>query len=332
MANAVTSITAMEGRQDELMIKPFKNDPMVTALGMDLRLQKQIHYVYFNSQLDKITLKKTDCGWQFQGGAAITRKALTPTEVSAAIEQCYEPFLETIFAGNLPAGYQRGELSPEIVDFLMSIYMDAFKRDVLRQVFLGDTSSGDADYSPIDGVYKRLLAGVAAVDGTVDYGAVSDIDINQTNIETTLNGIYESQSRLLRAMPDQAKKFWVTGTVYDAWRRKIQTATGNQTVGQTDYYVNGIQRVAYNNVELVPLRFVDDYLNIDFLTGSPAAPTNPNRIILTVPTNHMLVLDQAAFANARMWYENKDDKFYATASAFIGYQYGYGELNVIAGF
>ena len=329
MADAITSVPVGQGAE-EFILKPFYEDPSITQLGMDVKVVKKIMKLYFNTQLDDITYKKESCGWNYSGGAAITPKTVQQIELAAAIEQCYQEFLDTYFADGLPAGAARGELSPEIQDLLLQLFNDAFKRDVLRFLFLGDTALVSSKYNAMDGVYKKLAADV----NIVNAGTITDTDLQLANIEATMYNIYNSQPDILRSIPDENKVFWVTGSVYDAWKRYLQINTGNQIVIQRDGVIQGIANsdVRYQNIPLVPLRFVDRLLAADFTSGSPAVVDNPHRVILTDPTNHHLALDKSSFGDARTWYSNDDDKFRVAGSALIAYEYGYSELQVIAGF
>lgn len=333
MANLITSVSTKGSSEYELFIKPFLEDPIISSLPMTFKMAKLglPRDVYFNTQLDKVARGKTTCGWDFVGGAAFTKKPLTPIEIGFAVEQCYTVFANTIFADGLPDGYQRGELSQEIRAIMMDLLNDAINRDLLSILLLGDTAVSESTdyYSLMDGFYKKL----SALDGTVyDAGTVTDTELLPANIEATMYKVFNAQSPRLRQVPANRKKFIVTGSVYDAWNRYIQIGT-NSTGAIVDRtsILNGVAASTYQGIELVPLRIVDERL-----TGDPALITSPladeNRIVLTMPENHFVGMDGEAFSNINMWYENKDDKFYATASALLAYEYGYDDLNVIAGF
>lgn len=328
MANAITSVAAGEAAE-EFFLKPFQDDPAVTAIGLEVKVSKKMLKLYFNTQLDKITKKKTGCGYDFVGGAEISSKTLTPVEEAAAIEQCYTVFMDTYFADGLPAGIARGELSPEVQDILLQLFNNAFNRDMLTKLFLSDTGLTDDYYNDFDGVYVKLAA-----DADIpSYGAITDSDLEPDNIEETMYGIYNLQTRLMRGMPNESKKFWVTGTVYDAWLRYIQLKTANNVVIQRDGITMGVTNANYyNGSEIVPIRIVDERLAADFTSGSPATIDNPHRIIYTIPSNHVLLFDKASFGDARVWYSQDDDKFYVAGSALIAYEYKYSELQVIGGF
>jgi len=326
MADVFTTVATFEGTNEDLFLKPFYQDPAITDLGFDIIVGNNTRLLYFNTQLDKITKEKADCGWDYEGGAEVNKKPVTPVEFAAAVEQCYKPFMETFFAAGLPAGHRRGELSPDLDDILMQLHADVFKRDMVRKLFLSDTNLGDAFYNSIDGVYAKLAASTSP-----NVGALTATDFSDQNILDTMFGIYEEQDDLLRSYEDSQKRLLVTGNIYDAWKKYLQTNTGNSTVKQSDFITSGISDVRFNNIPLVPLRFVDRALKSDFTTSN--VTENPYRVILTLPqVNHKLVLDKNSFGDAKAWYENKDDKYYMVGSAMMAYEYGYDELNVIGGF
>lgn len=328
MENAITSVPA-GAAAEEFFIKPFQEDPDITQLGMSVQVSTKTNKLYFNSQLDKITKKKTGCGWDYVGGANMSSKTMTPIELAAAIEQCYTVFMDTYFSDGLPAGAARGELSPEIQVILLDLFNNAYKRDVLTKLFLGDTALSDDYYNELNGVYKKL-----STDANVpSIGEITDEMLEPENIEATFYSVYDKQKRLLRSLPNSSKKFWVTGKVYDAFIRFVQLKTQTSAgVMQRESIIEGFSDGRYNGIEIVPIRIVDERLELDFTEGSPALPENPNRIILTQPDNHVLKLDKASFGDARMWYSQDDDKFRIAGSSTIAYEYKYSELNVIGGF
>ena len=332
MANVINSVALQAKPEFELYLKPLLDDPQINQLPFDIIVGKyQGQELYFNTQLDKITTKKVTCGWTFSGSSAFTKKTITPVELQASVEACYDVLKETIFAKGLPDGWKRGELSPEILNFLAEERAYAFNRDMLSFTFLGDTVSSTPYYTPLDGVYKKLRAGANATDGTVDVGAVTASDLNATNLFDTFNSIYNSQSRFLKQLPKNRKAWIVTEAVYDLIVAYIYKST-QTTAGllQRESILAGLDITEFLGIPLYVAKIVDERLEADFVDSSGVI--NPYRIILTDPTNHKLMLDGTGFLDELAWYEKKDDTYYLAGSSLLAYEYGYGELNVIAGF
>lgn len=327
--NAINTVPMGEAAE-ELFIQPLLQDPILTELGIDIKTISKDWRMYFLPQLDNITYKKTTCGWDFQDGVDVTDKDVTPVQLAAAIKQCYQVFMNTYFADKLPYGADIGSLGPEVQGILLDLFNEAFKNDLLRILFLGDTANASPLYSPMNGIYKQL-----SIDANIpNYGQLTANDFTLANVEATMYGIYQLQSERLWNLPDDQKKFWVTGNVYDAWRRYQQVGNGTQVVLNASALTGNAPSttVYYQGIELVPLRFVDRYLNRDFTSGSPAVVTDPYRVILTAPMNHRIGLDANAFDNARAWYSQDDDEYKIVASTRLAYTYGWSDMQVIAGF
>lgn len=333
MANAITALPANGSIPYEVFWKPLLENPKINALPFDIITGKIGKELYFDSEFTSTPSIKATCGWDYKAGTPITKKALNPIELDFSFKQCYTDFLKSIFGDNLPDGWRKGELTPEIVDRIVTKQSNAFNTNLLYTLFLSDGGSSTPFLAGIDGVFSKLLAGVAANDGTVDAGAIADSDLTLANIEATMYGIYTSQSQLMKGFDNSQKAFIVTQTVYEAWARFLQVGNGSAFLfANPDALKNGVSGVSYQGIPLVNASYIDQGIALYDTTGSPASTVNPNRVILTVPTNHKIMIDGSGFEMVEPWYERKDDLVYSPASAMVDYQYGYGELNVIAGF
>lgn len=334
MANVIASVETTSSTEWELFLKPLLDDPQIQNLPFDFLVGKFLSRdLYFNTQLDKISYKKVLCGWTFSGSTSFTKKTITPVEIAAAVEQCYTPLIETIFAGNLPDGWERGTLSAEVIDFMLTQRNYAFNRDLLTILFLGDEANGNTYYAIKDGIYKKLAAGALAGDGTVDAGALTATNLNTTNFFTTMKAVYDARTRFMKSM-DKSRLRWIwTDSVYDAYLAYLYVSTQtNAGIIQRESIESGLEAAQFMGIPIVRVPIVDERLEADFTSGSPLATEDPYRVILTDPTNHKVLMDGSGLTKVNAWYENKDDKYYIAGSALLEYEYGYGELNVIAGF
>lgn len=334
MANLITTVPEITTESNELFLKPLINDPLVTQLPFTFIFGNMPRSHFYNTNVDKIMRAITTCAPVFSGSAEISKKVLTPIEIQANVKQCYDTFYNKFWGGKLKPGVAIGELTPEITDFMQTQQNYGFNRDLLSLLFLGDEnlSESDAYYSLMDGIYTKLKAGASAVDGTVDVGAVTASDLNATNFFATMNEIYLAQTRLLRGVSKTDKRWIWTEAVYDLYTTYLETSTqGTAGVKQTEYVVNGVDAMTFKGIPIVVVPIVDERLETDF-TDNSGLPTDPYRIILTAPSEHTVYLDQNSFLTNRLWYSNDDNEVKLTGRAAIAYEYGYGELNVIAGF
>lgn len=333
MANAVTSLPENGSIPYEMFWKPLLNDPKINALPFDVLSGKIGKELYFDAEFTSAPSIKATCGWDYKAGTGITKKALNPVELDFSFEQCYTVFLKSIFGDTLPDGWKKGELTPEIVDRIVTKQSNAFNTNLLYALFLSSSTNSTPWLAGIDGVYAKLLEGVVDGDGTVDVGAISDSDLSLANIEGTLYGIYTAQSNLLKTFDNGQKAFIVTQTVYEAWTRFLQVGNGSAFVlNNADAIKNGVTGITYQGIPMINANYVDRGLALYGTAGSPPSVTQPNRVILTVPSNHHIMIDGSGFESIEPFYDRKDDLVYSPASAMIDYQYGYGDLNVIAGF
>jgi hypothetical protein len=332
MANAVTALPDNGSIPYEIFWKPLLNDPKINALPFSLHSGKIGKELYFDSEFTANPTLKTICGWDYKTGTPITKKALDPWELDFSFKQCYTDFLKSIFGDNLPDGWRKGELSPEIVDRIVEKQINAFNTKMLMALFFSDTASSTPFLTGGNGVFKKLLAGATAVDGTVNAGAISDSDLSLANIEGTLYDIYTAQSQLMKSFDNNQKAFIVTQTVYEAWARFLQIGNGSAFQYQNpDTIRNGVTGISYQGIPLINANYLDRGIALYDTTGSPAVPNEPNRVILTIPANHHIMIDGSGFEMVEPFYDRKDDLVYSPASAMVDYQYAYGELNVIAG-
>lgn len=324
----------------ELFIQPFLDDPLITDLPFNFINTKFINRkMYFASDLDGASYKKTACGWNFEGGVGFTEKDLIPVEVARAIEQCYTPLINTIFANGLPDGWKRGTLGPEVMNYMQEQLAHAFNVDLLKILFLGDDALADNPYKIKDGIYKRLKEGATAGDGTVDAGVtLNPTTLNNDNFDNTMVSIYDQMpSRMKRiARRTKSELVWIwTDAVYARYeafvRAKTQTNAG---VIQREGIVSGLTLNEYMGIPIVVVPIVDDSLTADFIDSSPALESADAvyRVILTKADNHNVLMDNGGFKDIEIWYEKKDDKVYAVVSALLEYNYGYGYFNLFSGF
>jgi hypothetical protein len=332
MANFIDNIPNLEAPEHSVFIEPLLNDPLFGQLPFDFIIGKILtHELYFWNRADKIGSKKVTCGWEYQKGGDYTKKPILPVKTQAAFEQCYADLLNTIHAGNLPDGVRTGELTPEIESFMVSEMIYGYNRSLLSWATLGDTVSSNNYYTVLDGIYKKLKAGANATDGTVDLGAITATDVNTTNIYNTFKSIYNAQPRMLKGLAKGEKRWLITEAVYDALVDYVESKTQtNAGIVETQYVLGGVEITKFLGIPVTVLSIVDERLEEDFIDSSGVI--NPYRIILTDPTNHKILWDGGEFQNGKVWYSDDDDVVRSAASAHFVYEYGFGPLNVFAGF
>lgn len=331
--DAFSTIPESNSLAYEIFWKPLFNDPKISALPFVIHTGKIGKELYFDTEFTDTPTIKATCGWDWKDGTPITKKALDPVEYDFSFKQCYTEFVKSIWGDNLPNGWRKGELTPEIINRIITKQSNAFNANMLIALFLSDTGGSFPWLAGFEGVYEKLKAGSVAVDGTVDVGAVTATDLLPANIEATMYEIYTAQSNLMKTFDNSSKVFIVTQTVYEAWARFLQIGDGSALQYSDPAAIRaGVGDIRYQGIPLVNANYIDRGLALYDLSGSPSAVTEPNRIILTIGSNHHIMIDGSGFEMIDPFYDRKDDIVYSPASAMLDYQYGYGAFNVIAGF
>lgn len=335
MGNIITTMPTNNSLAYEVMFEPLIEEIKVNALPFNYYVGKIGRDIYLKSPAVYEPTLKTTCGWTYATGNGFVKKNLNPAELDFSLSQCYSVLLKSIYGDALPNGAKKGDLTqvPEVLDFIIREQLNNANTQMLTALFLSDKTSTTTWLSGIDGVFAKLSAGVANGDGTVDSGSITDSDLLPANIEATMNHIYNSQSALLFRQPDSAKAFLVTASIARAWKRYLQLGTGLQN-GTPDRgsIVNGVSDLSYNGIPIVELSFLDSAIATYDSTGSPASTVSPHRAILTIPSNHAVILDGEGFMEIEPRYDPDADLLKSNLSAMIDYQYAFGDLNVIGGF
>lgn len=340
MANAVTSMTTYTGKQSEfreLVMKKLQGFLALNELGFNIIEDIQSNKIMYKDEyMDKITRKRVGCNNTATGtGVAISSFTLAVTDMQAQLEQCADVFDATIAEVLRKKGADINDLTgTEIESYILERVADAAARDIFRIVLMGDTTLTNADYTAFDGVFKKVKAGYLATDGTVRIAAsISDSDLAVANIVATLDAYVDGQADELKFMPDEAKRFFVTDSVYRAYERYLSSTQFSGVAEQRNALVNGIPALTFRGIAFVNLKVISKYLLQDISTTSPqSSSVVDNRILLTAPDNHYIATDTLTdTAKVQMWYEPVEDTNYTRLRYKLGYNYAFGVLNVFGG-
>lgn len=329
----LTDVVEYEGDDAGFFLKPVTEDPLITQMGFEI-IDDVVNnkYIYLNTEIDKITKKRVGCGWTETGtGATIYRKLINPIDLQVQLEQCADVFDDTVFRKQMKRGVDVNDLTgTEIEALLLSFVEPVIARDALRIMWLADTALASTNYSMMDGIYKKLAAGVIS-DDIIDAGALTASSVSTANIIATLRAIVDGADRKLRQVPTAQKALYVTENVWNGYKAWMQDNA--QLESSKDQTVNGVSNLFFDGIELIKLSFVDEYLAADFVSGSPSAVTDPYRIVYMKKDNIVVVLDTVSRYNeVKFWYLDKEDTNYMRARYMMQVEYKYPELVTIAGF
>lgn len=176
MANLIThSLSYTAENLEEYFIKPLFIENDIRDI-IDIRLGiKSGEKLDFIDKLEKIT-KAYAQGTSFVSstGVTITQKVLSVQDMKAEVQQNGKAFLNQVKQAWLNSGYAENDINDTIwAEIVMSIFLDALRADLQRQLFFGDTTkettssqiaTGTADihYNVYNGFWKRLMDDVTA--------------------------------------------------------------------------------------------------------------------------------------------------------------------------
>lgn len=339
--SVVTSFTTYTGKQSEfkdLVMAHLWGFLNLKDLGFNIMEDIQSTKTMYKDQyLDKITKKRNGCTpatTETGTGIQISSFPLTVNDMFVQLVQCAAVFDATIAETARKKGVDINNLEGTVIEsYILERIAEDAARDIYRIFWLGDTTLTDTNYTMFDGIFKKTKAGFLAVDGTTSAGTIAATDLLPANIQATLQRIYDAQSYELRYMDDASKIMFVTDPVWIAYERYLQSTQFSGVSEQRVALINGIQTLMYNGIPMANLKVISKYLALDFASGSPAAISNPNRVLLTLGSNHYIATDTMTdTASVELFYDRRDDQNYTRMRYKLGYNYAYGFYNTIAGY
>ena len=308
----------------EVFIKPGVMHPSVTQLFdviAGVRSKQQMGLV---NQISGITLADDlSCGNETPSdGVEITNRTLETSPLKIRIDQCADVFANTIYENLLKTGVDLNDVTGTDVQRLMEeVIVPGIARDAFNIASFGDTGFTNPEINQLDGLWTRLIAGVA------DYCVQREGDFNdilQTDEAlTTFKAMYESAPAILDQIPLNEKFFFVTRSVYDNLVSSYESVSNGSDL-QVGYNIDGIPFVKYRGIEVVKLTQWDEAIKSFGLS-------DPNRAIYTTPSNHVLGFENTNdVTRLDIWYSQDDDLTKVRGRYKMGYNYKHCDLQVIA--
>lgn len=256
---------------NEMFYQPQESVPALSDWYRFIPVRGDKRNIYLPQTLSKILRKYTTCGFTAAGGVStITDKTLTVEKIKADLEECVDTWDDTIFAELMKPGVNRDDLSGTLIDnIIRTQYLKAAQSDIHRIAWFADANDADSDWNQFDGWITNF------VDNSSSIGATRFIDMDSTAFESSdaladdgalglLRQLWENQTAVLRAVPNNMKAFYVTNTVIDNYATTLENQ-GN-VEGQR-MIQDGVTTFKFRGVELKAVPEWDTNL---------ADPTNPH--------------------------------------------------------
>jgi len=308
----------------DVFVKPSIETPDLSIFRIltDIQSKQQLN---LRNNLSKIVKAYSGCGDRTVTGTGldITNRTLEVTELEMFVTQCKDAFETSVFESGLNAGIERNDLTNTFVNqFITDMTTDALRRDLFRIFSFGDTASANTDYNMLDGLWTRLIAGVATYDVKRIGGDISGALAADEAI-SLLKQNHVGAEIILKDIPNARKAFLVTGNIYENLESTYE-ANVNGTERQFTMLTNGVDGLSYRGIRVIPIYAWDASIEADSL-GSP------NRIIYTELDNHVIGVNRASdLDRVDAWYD-RDTRFYKIEAQFrMGYNYVFGGLTTIS--
>ena len=252
----------------DVFVTPGVKHPGITDLFTVLSGIKSKHQLGITSQLAQIT-KADDltCGRDETGsGVDIFNRTIEVSPLKILLKQCADKFKNTIYEEWLKAGNDVNDLTGTQAAKLMNeLISEAAGRDAFNILSFGDTASADININQLDGLWPRLLAGVATydVDRVADFNTV--LADNEALEKCKL--MYESAPATLDQVPEGDKKFYATRSVYDNLMCSYESiSTGSDF--QVSRVIDGAPKLYFRGIEVLKISQWDSAIST-FALGNP---------------------------------------------------------------
>ena len=252
--------------------------------------------------------------------------------------QCAQELEGTLYEDELKSGALKNDIvgSRFMNEYAIPKLLALVNKEFMEVTSFGDTASPDSVLQIADGFLKILQEATIAAeeDGAlVGRGSVI-VDLNQTvgtraidYLEILYTGSASANATptplVLKNLRPKDKIFLVTGSIFDNYRKTLQDAgLANGIIQNT---TDGIEKLSYNGVEVLPIRGWDSVI------ASKLSDVDPHRIIYTSRKNLVLNLDSKSdLENLEAQYVFKDDMTYVRGRLKVGTACKWGALTQIS--
>jgi hypothetical protein len=293
------------GKLNLELIKPIRIDtPALSDLFRIIQGVRCGEYLHYINPLTSVLSKPSgDCSPTYTQAGSITDRRLETGEFQINLEWCEAEFsaictaLVEKYAGQGVDGY---ELQGNLQSIIFEEVLEAAKLDVLKAMFFSDNSLGAANtsiYSTIDGVFTKFFDSEASycvqpVDNST-FPNQHNSTLASGNAVTVLRKLWGNSDIRLKQLPTNAKAIWVTGSVWENYYDSLIADCCNE--GSWRAGQDGITRLYYRGVELIPLWFADESLENE--SANPFYDEIRHFAIYTAKGNHYMGVERSSDLN-----------------------------------
>jgi len=243
--------------------------------------KRKLQYI---KKLEKIVQKKTGCGFTPVGKFGMYDRTIEVDDIKVNLEQCVDEFKDTVLEEKLKKGTLREDLTgTEIGNLILENVQQGLILDYFRLFWFGDKSSLDSTYNVTDGIWSVHIPALVAANLTPYTSGLSGAPLAAGNATTILTGVYDTQSLALSALPDGDKLFYVSKSIWNAYRDDLENAGGGDAGRQM--LIDGVQTLLFRGIRIVNNPTWDEY------TTNDLGQVDQHEVMLTIPKNLVFATD-----------------------------------------
>lgn len=319
MANAVavSGLHTYNGAEfiDELFFKPQEGSDDIFGGRYKVMHVADKKNLYIPGNLTKILKEYSTCGFSATGATTMTDRIISTEKLKVNLEQCEDAWDDTIFEEALKSGTKIDDLRGTVVEDIIRIKMlEATRSDIARIQWFAKDGHSDADYKQFDGWIQRMLDTSAnlgqlldmSLNGSIETSSSDDTLVTDGAI-TAFRNMWSNQSKTLRAVPRNVKKFYVSSTIMDNYLETLEDTQNTRGHGNLE---DGLGTVNFRGTEVVEVPGWDTHLDD---SGNPQASIIGNNLIVyTMPENLIVgsdIINPSAEVSVRFSEENETLRF-----------------------
>lgn len=313
----------------DLFFKPTLSTPAIAdVFNVDMGASDTKRY-HIAPVVNKVLKPYSGCGQEVTGSSFdITSKKIQLKPFEMYQGWCKDDFTDQLTGSYnvlaqewLKTGTDSFDPAGTPIDtMIVKLLKDALRRDIWRRISFGDTTSSNADWNQIDGLWQSLIDQSGASNYCVQrIGAALGVGTLAADTALTyFKAIYNNSSNLLKdyAIDSGNGRFLVTRSV---WENYYDSLVDKGDVSNDEYnnLQTGIKKLQYKGIPVVPITIWDDQLSD---SANPLAATTHHLIAFTVKDNHVLGIENTSdLDKIDSWFEKKDNKRYYRSNMIMGF-------------
>lgn len=293
------------GKLNLELIKPIQigvpSPSELFTIIQGVRCGEYLHYI--NPLSSALSKSSGDCNPTYTQAGTITDRRLETGEFKVNMEFCEAEFTAVCTAlieKYIGLGVDAYEIQNNLQSLIFEQILEAMKMDVMKVMFFGDNSLGSGSssiYSVIDGVFTKFFDNETAYCVQPVNNSTFPNEHNSVlaagNAVTVLRQLWGESDIRLKQLNTSQKAIWVTGSVWENYYDSLIAdccTEGSWKLGQ-----DGITKLYYRGIELIPLWFADESLSSE--TGNPFYDEIRHFAIYTAKANHYMGVERSSDLN-----------------------------------